>query len=335
MSAMVSILLAILTPWVAMAQSMNGCLRNTDGVFNQLQRNAWYLPTSDHMARLYVTEIGTGSPVVFVHGGPGNDFHYIIDGIRPQLGLHRFTLYEQRGSLLSPVATTDISKLTIQQQIEDLEALRKTLGIDKMVLFAHSFGTLLALTYYQKYPDHVAGMVLAGAIPPTFKPAGLKGWIKAMRFRQEKLMNRKDLIAEVEKEAGLPADPRRDSPQQASIRWRISGQAPLNIIDLRRWKELTGGMVYYNEKVDDVIGNTMASDFDIRPTLRMHPVPITIINGDDDYIDPAAKSWAPLSGTGYVQLDVMPHASHYSWIDDPVAFGAALRKALARADSAR
>jgi pimeloyl-ACP methyl ester carboxylesterase len=334
-SIVLFIVLLSLAACLPCARAADSVFSDTHDVFNQLQRNAWYLPTADHMAQLYVTEIGAGPPVVFLHGGPGNDFHYIIDALRPQLGKHHFVLYEQRGSLLSPVAANDVSKLTVQQQVKDLETLRKALGVDKLVLFGHSFGTFLALMYYQAHPDHVAGMVLAGAAPPTFKPKGLAGWVKAMRPRQKTLMGRTRLIAQVEKTAGLPTDPSHDTPQQDSIRWRIAKQAALNIIDLRRWKQVIGGGVYYNAKVDDAIGNTLPDDLDIRPVLASHPVPITIIDGDQDYIDPAGSSWKSLTGSDHVVVDVMRHASHYSWVDDPQAFAGALANGLVRADRQR
>jgi proline iminopeptidase len=320
---------------VAGTRAADACLQDTGDVFNQLQQNAWYLPTADHAAQLYVTSIGNGAPVVFLHGGPGNDFQYIIDALRPQLDKHRFILFDQRGSLLSPVPDKQIGGLTVSQMVDDLETLRKALGVKKMVLFGQSFGTLLAMMYYQAHPEHVAGLVLAGTIPPTFKPGGIAGWVKAMRPRQKIMMGRTQAIAQAEMAAGLSKDSKMDTPEQASARWRISKQAALEIVDLQRWREVTGGMVYYNDKVDDAIGNTLPDGFDIGPTLATHPVPITLIQGDRDYVDPAAEAWSSYADAGKVHVDVMPAASHYAWIDDPAAFASALRSGLARADAGR
>lgn len=304
-------------------------------VYNQLQRNAWYLPTSDNVAKLYVTELGTGSPVVFLHGGPGNDFQYFIDALRPHLDKYRFVLYDQRGSLLSPVPEQDIDKLTMAQQVDDLETLRKALGVEKLVLLGHSFGTLLAMQYYQAHPDHVAGLVLTASVPPTFGPGGLAGYVKSMRPRQHALMGRTEAIAAAVKDAGLPADAALDTPQQKSVRWRIEKQSSLNIIDLSHWNELTGGKVYFNEKAENAIGNSLAKDFDLQPTLKAHPIPITIVQGDRDYADPAGAGWLPYAKGGVVQVNVISSASHYAWIDDPSHFAAALRGGLERAAAVR
>lgn len=161
------------------------------------------------------------------------------------------------------------------------------------------------------------------------------GLIKAIRPRQKAMLGRKHLIAQTERAAGLPSDPAADTPRQSWIRARISKQAALDIVNLRRWREVTGGGVYYNRKVDNAIANTLPTDFDIRPTLRAHPVPITIIDGDHDYIDPGARAWKSLAASVAVVFDVLPHAGHYAWIDDPTRFAAALRAGLRRADATR
>jgi proline iminopeptidase len=52
---------------------------------------------------------------------------------------------------------------SIAALVDDIEALRKTLGVDKLALLGHSFGGTLALEYAAKYPGHVAKMVLVSA----------------------------------------------------------------------------------------------------------------------------------------------------------------------------
>ncbi|NID04509.1 alpha/beta hydrolase [Luteibacter jiangsuensis] len=314
------------------ARATNANAKRTEDVYGQLQRNAWYLPTADHAANLYVTELGAGPLVVFLHGGPGNDFHYIIDALRPQLDKHKFVLFDQRGSLLSPVPDAAASKLSMGQLVDDLETLRKSLGVPKLVLFAHSFGTLLTLSYYQAHPDHVAGLVLAASVPPSFE---LKTWLSEMRPRQKALRERKYEIAAATTAAHLPADPKNDTAEQKTIRWRIESQASVNVINLDHWREVVGGKVFYNSDVADAISSTIPPSFDIRAVLEAHPVPITIIQGDRDYIDPAAASWSGEVEAGKVQESVMPSASHYSWIDDPSRFAEALDHGLSRADAGR
>jgi pimeloyl-ACP methyl ester carboxylesterase len=299
-------------------------------VFDRLQENVWYLKTADKAARLYVTSIGKGAPVVFLHGGPGNDFNYFVDALVPHLTQNKFILFDQRGSLLSPVGDANIKALTLQQLVDDLEALRIATGQDKMVLLGHSFGSYLALTYYKEHPDNVAALILTGAFPPSGR---IMDVIKAMRPRQKSLQSRPAIAAQLKAE-GLPDDAAKDTPQQSEARWRIGEFAPMNVIDLGRWRQAQGGEVYYNKDVDDTIGDSLPDELDIIPTLKAHPIPVTIIQGDQDYLDPGAQAWKALAATPdgkTVKVEVMPRAGHYSWIDAPDEFSRALDEGLKRA----
>lgn len=296
-------------------------------VFNQVQRNAWYLPTTDHVAKLFVTEIGQGAPVVFLHGGPGRDFHYIIDALRPQLGRHAFVLYDQRGSVLSPVPAGTEGKLTMQQMVDDLEALRVALGRERLVLFGHSYGSLLAMAYYRAYPSHVERVILAGSLPPVMDETMSDAHDKALEQRETAMMSREDDIARALAEAGLPSDASRDTPRQARMRLRIRYNAPLDLVHVERWHQLTSGGIYYNHAAGAAIAASMPV-WDVRPAIDAHPVPITVIQGDRDYVDPSARSWSALAKAGKVRLHVIRGAGHCAWIDQPQAFAEALREGL-------
>ena len=295
-------------------------------VFDELQQNVWYLPTSDKMAQLYVTSLGQGPLVVFLHGGPGNDFNYFVDALSPHAGLYKFILFDQRGSLLSPVPEDKVKTLRLSQLVDDLETLRIALKQDKLVLIGHSFGSYLALSYFKQYPDRVAGLVLAAAFPPNGKLADV---VKAMRPRQKALQDRD--VSAVLRAAGLPVDPMNDTPEQSSIRWRITRYASSDIVHLDRWRQVQGGNIYYNGSVDDAVGDSLPAALDIRATLKAYPIPITVIQGDRDYLDPSANGWRNIQRNAKsVTVDVLPQASHDGWIDAPADFARDLEEGLAR-----
>ncbi|OMH39225.1 prolyl aminopeptidase [Motiliproteus sp. MSK22-1] len=119
------------------------------------------LPVSDGHD-LYYEQSGNarGIPVLFVHGGPGggtSEFNRRF--FDPEK--YRIILFDQRGCGKSrPHAS--IENNTTAHLIEDIEQLRKHLGIDQWLLFGGSWGTTLSLLYAQKYPDKVLGMILRG-----------------------------------------------------------------------------------------------------------------------------------------------------------------------------
>jgi len=106
-----------------------------------------------------------GVPVIFLHGGPGEGSqtfaHYAGPALEKRL---RMVYLDQRGSGRSdrPKAADNYS---IAQLVDDIEALRRRLGAPRIDLIGHSFGTILGLEYAARYPNHVAHLVLAGAVP--------------------------------------------------------------------------------------------------------------------------------------------------------------------------
>lgn len=301
------------------------------GVFDTLQQNVWYMDTADKQAELYVTSLGKGPVVVCLHGGPGNDFNYLVQALEPLADRYQFVLFDQRGSLLSPVPADQVKKLTLDMLVGDLETLRQKLGQDKLVLFGHSFGSMLAMAYYKTYPQHVAGLVLAGALPPSYD--SLYDYLAGMRPRFSALRNRPEVVQALQA-AGVPKDAPATTltDQQRSVRAKIDGLASFNLYHVARWREIEGGGVYYNSAVDDAVGDSFPDRFSILDTLKNHPVPITVIQGDSDFTDPGASGWkAQQAAFPEIQVLVLPQASHYGWVDAPRDFGKDLPLGLDRA----
>src|ERR1043166_5483606 len=79
---------------------------------------------------LWHEERGTGSPVIVIPGGPGMDHFSLQADLAPLEKHHRVIYYDQRGGGLSTLSL-DASKLTIDDHVRDLEALRKQLELEK------------------------------------------------------------------------------------------------------------------------------------------------------------------------------------------------------------
>ncbi|MDH5675206.1 MAG: prolyl aminopeptidase [Myxococcales bacterium] len=111
---------------------------------------------------LYYEEFGRrdGKPAVFLHGGPGGGCNRTQSRFwDPQR--YRVVLFDQRGCGKStPHASLEHN--TTWHLVEDIEALRKHLGIPRWQVFGGSWGSTLALAYAQRYPEAVTEMVLRG-----------------------------------------------------------------------------------------------------------------------------------------------------------------------------
>ena len=111
---------------------------------------------------LFYRSMGEGEPIIAVHGGPGLDEGYFHPSLDPLSVKYKLISYDQRGSGRSK-GILDTARLTVDQYVEDIEGLRKSLGLKKMHLMGHSFGAFLSLLYASKYPDHLYSIILVGS----------------------------------------------------------------------------------------------------------------------------------------------------------------------------
>lgn len=116
---------------------------------------------------LYVEECGNpdGIPVVVLHGGPGGG---CSPGMRRFFhpDVYRIILFDQRGCGRSrPHASVEDN--TTWHLVDDIERIRKHLGIENWIVFGGSWGATLSLVYAQAHPTNVRHLVLRGVFLMT------------------------------------------------------------------------------------------------------------------------------------------------------------------------
>jgi proline iminopeptidase len=117
--------------------------------------------------RVYMEQCGRpdGIPVFVFHGGPGG-------GCSPAMRryfdptIYRIILFDQRGCGRSRPHASIIANTT-WHLIEDVEVIRKELGIDSFIAFGGSWGATLALIYAITHPTRVQHLVLRGVFLMT------------------------------------------------------------------------------------------------------------------------------------------------------------------------
>ena len=99
---------------------------------------------------------GNGPPLYMVHGIGSRKVTW--DGLIPELKNH-FTCvsYDLRGHGDSPVPETPY---TLDQLVDDLEALRQKLGHDKIHVIGHSLGGMIGPAYAHRFPQHTLSVGL-------------------------------------------------------------------------------------------------------------------------------------------------------------------------------
>ena len=113
-----------------------------------------YLP--ERGISLYVRIVGSGPPVLLMHGGLGAD-HSTLLALLPLAGQFQLIFYDHRANGRSGGRAESLSW---QSLADDAEALRRHLGIGKWTVIGHSFGACIALEYGLRHSKSCIKLVL-------------------------------------------------------------------------------------------------------------------------------------------------------------------------------
>jgi pimeloyl-ACP methyl ester carboxylesterase len=108
-------------------------------------------------------------PLILLHGGPGLSETVFFRRFNAVLEKSFTVVYwDQRGAGKSFDSEAPKSSMTVDRFIADLDelvdAVRKRLGRNKVVLFGHSWGSALGVLYAVRFPEKVAAYVGSGQI---------------------------------------------------------------------------------------------------------------------------------------------------------------------------
>jgi len=301
----------------------------------------WDLPGGSHIAHVHYPGIGPHQPdpVIFLHGGPGG---YLVD--HPQaadrfyesvarLGFDVY-LYDQIGSGRS-ARLSDPRQYTVDRHIRDLEAIRRMVRAQRMILVGDSWGASLAANYIAQHPDRCAKAIfsgpgaISGDLPSdTYDDAPMvraaEAWFAAL-FAQPRYRPMGDI-----RNADIPAlyrtlpDREMDPPFDAFVQRTL----PFLVCDPGRLPSDAAafpGMGWW--------ANLMTSaDFrqrpgNPRPRLAQMRSPVPILRGGCDYLRWEVayqyKTAFPNSTLIYV-----PEAGHAFGYDQPGIYSEAVRAFL-------
>ena len=121
------------------------------------------LPVEGGSVFYRVLGTGKGTPVVLLHGGPGYTSHY-LEPLARALGKDRpVIVYDQLGSGRSD-RVTDTALLHTGRFVRELDSLRRALHLDRIHLYGHSWGSMLALEYLATTPAGIVSVTLASPL---------------------------------------------------------------------------------------------------------------------------------------------------------------------------
>src|ERR1022692_3772253 len=121
-----------------------------------------------HGVLIYYQTLGQGAPLLIVHGGPGASHDYFLPYLLPLARHHKLIFIDERGSGKSE-KLEDPSGYTVENMVEDAEAVRQALKLGRISLLGHSYGGVLAQAYALKYQANLTHLILCSTFHSTSK----------------------------------------------------------------------------------------------------------------------------------------------------------------------
>ena len=272
----------------------------------------------DGKYNVWTKKIGDGKiKVLLLHGGPGfsHDYFECFEDFLPKEGIE-FYYYDQLGCGNSD-APTDTALWTIPRYVEEVEQVRKGLGLDSFYLLGHSWGSMLAMEYLNKYQNHVKAAVLSNMT------AGIKSYMPYAEKLKKQFLSVRDLeVYDSLDKLKLYNSEAYQNLLMTKLYTHTICQLPLDKWPeplLRAFKKENPAIYIEMQGVDEfhVTGNFKNWEFwDSLPGIK---VPVLVIGGMHDEMNPEdIKKEGRLIPNSRTYL--CPNGSHLSMYDDQVNY---------------
>src|SRR6266516_2841593 len=253
---------------------------------------------------LNVEEVGSGFPVIVLHGGTGLDSSMFRPYLDP-LGDEYHLLYvDERGQGRSQ--RVDPATLSLQAFARDVDLLAETLELDSFALLGHSFGAIIATYHATELGTAAAYVISAGGDSSAALDAlGDGGKAIAQSWEDEKT---------VETDAQLMQLLRDQLP------FHFHGEPPPGYAE----------QTVPSPEVLRHFANAGYGDFDYRPKLKNVDKPTLVIVGEYDPTTTPRAARVLHEGIADSELHVVPDAGHLSFVEQPDDYISAVRDFLSR-----
>ena len=255
--------------------------------------------------RLWTAQHGTGSPIIFCHGGPG-----ACDNLEPVATLvgenHITYRYDQRGCGRSEAS----EPFTVETFLEDLEALRIHWQQDRWIVIGHSWGASLALAYALTHPERVTGLVMISAFVGEWDGTEFQQAYEARLSPAEK-QRLEQIVAERKTATGSRLQQLREEQLQIKLRTDLAN--PDEAIAL---PEYPCPPNFDLNRVMNADWSRYCEATNFYEWIRQSSVKALVIHGNGDP-RPARgpQRIADLLPQG--SFASIPDAGHYPWLENP------------------
>jgi len=257
---------------------------------------------------IYCRVIGQGEPLVVVHGGPGLAHDYLFTPFSRLAADYRLVFYDQRGSGRSD-AFKPGEKVTVEDLVDDLEALRQALGLESFNLVGQSWGAIIAIRYTARHPRHVRRLLLLEPAPGSSD--ALPEFQRRMAARRSQ-QDKDELLA-------LSANPAlRTDPALFKTWMNLSFKSyyfDAGKQDLEKLAYMDAERIQKFFASSTMFGPYIAT-FSLYDTMAGITCPVLIVHGADDVV-PTASVERMKAAMPKAELHVIGECGHFVHVEKP------------------
>jgi proline iminopeptidase len=246
--------------------------------------------------------------IIVVSGGPGLPREYFQPILSPLTQYMTVVYYDRRADTLSSKPPHDF--VTISEMADDVDALRQTLGYNRVTLLGHSLGGAIAIDYALRYPTHTKRLILVGA--------------SAVLEDQRNVERR--LLQTLSPEQ-LAAYNATDSQGRSTIpceqvlgRYRALFPAYFHKQLESRYQESSLYAAYFDALAKKLVFASNEGPYDYRQKLSQITVPSLIIQGKHDSVATMNQATELAKGLPNSRLAVFRHSGHFPFIEENFMF---------------
>ena len=260
--------------------------------------------------KLYYRTIGTGEPLIILHGGPGMDQSYLLPQMEILKKDHQLIFFDQRTCGKSSFEM-DSSLVSMAQFVEDIEAVRKHFQLERINLMGHSWGGLLAMWYAKTYPEKLKSLMLLNSIGASTAYTQQAQENMQSKFTPEEQLHMQALMQSDAFQA------QEDSVLLAVFRMSFAAI----FFNRDKVKELNLSLpdhrVERQAKLRFLMGDL--ADYDLHEELKQVKAPTLIIHGDYD-ATPVDAMMDIADVMPNARLEVVKESGHFVFIEQPELF---------------
>ena len=262
--------------------------------------------------RLFVEDVGSGFPLIVLHGGPGMDHTMFRPWLDPLGDEFRLLYVDERGQGRSE--RVDPATLTLEVFARDVGLLAQALDLDAFALLGHSFGAIVTTWHAVNLGTAAAYVISGGAESSEALMADVEASFETLGDRRaaiEASWEREKSVATEEEAASVLAD-----------------QAPFHF-----HREPPSGAfddTIYSPDVLRHFANAGYGDFDYRAGLAGVARPTLVVVGDHDLTTTPRAARVLHEGIPASELAVIANAGHMSFVEEQEPYLIAVRDFLRR-----